>query len=1074
MKSGILTFFILLACFFGLNAQTITGNQVQSSSKPTLDKIFKHYEVVTLNIKEIQSTLNTRSTVKKLQLDLGSKSWPLDLFEYDLYGKDFYLSVSGDNGVTRRPRNKDIKTFKSILRTPRGGWGCLTLTNDFFTGHVVDAGQSIYFEMVSSLDPAAPKDEIVIYSESDVIRNSGITCGFEEYEKAMQLNQKESHNNDINSRGVCRSVDIALSCDKTLHDAKGGVAQADAFMTSVLNNVQTNYDNEFNDAVEFTISTVFVASTVGGDPWNGSTTINAQLDQHRAWGNSGGYGGASYAVATNWTRKFTSGAIGLAWLSAVCSSFRYNVCSDYGGSVGGGLRVLQAHELGHNFSCQHDAAGSNTIMAPAVNGSNTWSSNSISSVNNYLPGLGCLGTCSAGDPPVANFKGNPTFVCATGKVQFTDLSTGSPSSWLWTFPGGSPSTSTQQNPLVTYTTKGVYDVTLKVTNQFGSNEETFSLYIDVEAKAVPIFTTSVIDRDLTTTNNSLNGDSYLWSFGDGNKSTEEEPYHTYAEDGVYTVELAVTNRCGTVKKNVKVNVVTPNEANFSSDVQDGCSVLKVKYKNLSSKNSNTFEWEFPGGNPSKSTLKEPIVTYTEKGQFDVKLTAFNSRYRHTKYEVKYIKVDSTPIANFEAAAPLGNLIKFINKSIDATTYAWDFGDNSKSSEVEPEHNFPGPGKYNVCLISTGKCGKDTTCQEVEISTTLNSKFSIDNAKGCVPFEVQFKNNSTGATSYEWSFPGGNPSSSTDPNPKVTYDKVGVYDVTLVAINGTDKSTLSQTAFINVGAAPVAEYQSTVSGYAVSFNNTSKNGGSYLWDFGDKETSTEENPTHTYKAEGEYEVTMTMTNDCGTSELKQRVIVYLIPKVNFSSSKTRICAGDHVTFLDESSKDVNDWAWQFEGGEPATSTEKNPLIYYAKPGFYAAKLTVKNTNGENFITKSNYIEVISSVLCPDKTGKKRKVQLGEESDPGKSLNNRNRTNAELTVLPNPNSGVFNILLGQVSPKSGISVVLSDIMGRKLYVNNSPEVHGGVINLNLNYLESGTYLLQCKMDDILLSKKLIINK
>ena len=175
---------------------------------------------------------------------------------------------------------------------------------------------------------------------------------------------------------------------------------------------------------------------------------------------------------------------------------------------------------------------------------------------------------------------NPTFVCATGKVQFTDLSTGSPSSWLWTFPGGSPSTSTQQNPLVTYTTKGVYDVTLKVTNQFGSNEETFSLYIDVEAKAVPIFTTSVIDRDLTTTNNSLNGDSYLWSFGDGNKSTEEEPYHTYAEDGVYTVELAVTNRCGTVKKNVKVNVVTPNEANFSSDVQDGCSVLKVKYKKI--------------------------------------------------------------------------------------------------------------------------------------------------------------------------------------------------------------------------------------------------------------------------------------------------------------------------------------------------------------------------------------------------------------------------------------------------------------------------------------------------------------
>ncbi|MFZ1516502.1 MAG: PKD domain-containing protein [Saprospiraceae bacterium] len=1074
MKSGILTFFILLACLLGLNAQTFNATQVQSSAKPTLDKIFKHYEVVTLNIKEIQSSLNTRSTVKKIQLDFGSKSWPLDLFEYDLYGKDFYLSVSGDQGVTRKPRNKEIKTYKSILRTPRGGWGCLTLTNDFFNGHVVDAGQSIYFEMVYSLDPNAPKNEVVIYNESDVIRNSGIACGFEEYEKAMHLNPKEAHTNEINSRGVCRSVDIALSCDKTLHDNKGGVPQADAFMTSVLNNVQTNYDNEFADAVEFTISTIFVASTVGGDPWNGSTTINAQLDQHRSWGNSGGYGGASYAVATNWSKKWSSGAIGLAWLSAVCSSFRYNVCSDYGGSVGGGLRVLQAHELGHNFSCQHDNAGSNTIMAPAVNGSNSWSTASINSVNNYLPGLGCLGTCSAGDAPVANFKGVPTLVCATGKVQFTDLSTGTPSSWLWTFPGGSPSTSALQNPLVTYTTKGVYDVTLKVTNQFGSNEETFSLYIDVEAKAVPIFTTNVTDRDLTTTNNSLNGDSYLWSFGDGNKSTEFEPYHTYAEDGVYTVELAVTNRCGTVKKNVKVNVVTPNEANFSSDVQDGCSVLKVKYKNLSSKNSNTFEWEFPGGNPSKSTLKEPVVTYTEKGQFDVKLTAFNSRYRHTKYEIKYIKVDSTPISDFEAGAPLGNLIKFTNKSIDATSYAWDFGDNSKSSETEPEHNFPGPGKYNVCLISTGKCGKDTTCQEVEISTTLNSRFSIDNAKGCVPFEVQFKNNSTGATSYEWSFPGGNPSTSTDPNPKVTYDKVGTYDVTLVAINGTDKSTLSQTSFINVGAAPVAEYQSVVSGYAVSFTNASKNGGTYLWNFGDMETSTEENPTHTYKAEGEYEVTMTMTNDCGISELKQRVIVYLIPKVNFSSTKTRICAGDQVNYIDESSKDVNDWNWQFEEGEPATSIDKNPSVTYKKPGIYAVKLTVKNTNGENFITKTNYIEVISSVLCPDKTGKKRKVQLGEESDPGKSINSRSRINADVNIFPNPNNGIFNISLGPISPNAKISLVLTDMMGRELYINSAPEIQDGFMSMHLNYLESGTYILQCKLDSDILTKKLVITK
>ncbi|MBK8403509.1 MAG: PKD domain-containing protein [Saprospiraceae bacterium] len=241
-----------------------------------------------------------------------------------------------------------------------------------------------------------------------------------------------------------------------------------------------------------------------------------------------------------------------------------------------------------------------------------------------------------------------------------------------------------------------------------------------------------------------------------------------------------------------------------------------------------------------------------------------------------------------------------------------------------------------------------------------------------------------------------------------------------------------------------------------------------------ETSTEENPTHTYKAEGEYEVTMTMTNDCGISELKQRVIVYLIPKVNFSSSKTRICAGDQVNYVDESSKDVNDWNWQFEGGKPATSIDKNPSVTYEKPGIYAVKLTVKNTNGENFITKTNYIEVISSVLCPDKTGKKRKVLLGEESDPAKSINTRNRFNAEVNILPNPNNGIFNISLGPISANAKISLILTDMMGRELYVNSTPEIQGGFISMHLNYLESGTYVLQCKLDSDIVTRKLVITK
>ncbi|MBW6460489.1 MAG: lamin tail domain-containing protein [Bacteroidales bacterium] len=85
-----------------------------------------------------------------------------------------------------------------------------------------------------------------------------------------------------------------------------------------------------------------------------------------------------------------------------------------------------------------------------------------------------------GSPPVANFSGNPTTLYAGGTVDFTDLSAGTVDSWLWEFPGGQPATSTEQNPQdILYATAGVYDVTLKVTNIFGTDEMLKEDYIDV-------------------------------------------------------------------------------------------------------------------------------------------------------------------------------------------------------------------------------------------------------------------------------------------------------------------------------------------------------------------------------------------------------------------------------------------------------------------------------------------------------------------------------------------------------------------------------------------------------------------
>jgi PKD repeat protein len=90
-----------------------------------------------------------------------------------------------------------------------------------------------------------------------------------------------------------------------------------------------------------------------------------------------------------------------------------------------------------------------------------------------------MGSSVPPEPPVADFAGSPTTVEEGQSVQFTDLSTNNPTSWSWDFPGGSPSSSTVSNPIVTYNTAGSYDVTLTVTNSAGPNSKTEPAYITV-------------------------------------------------------------------------------------------------------------------------------------------------------------------------------------------------------------------------------------------------------------------------------------------------------------------------------------------------------------------------------------------------------------------------------------------------------------------------------------------------------------------------------------------------------------------------------------------------------------------
>ena len=146
--------------------------------------------------------------------------------------------------------------------------------------------------------------------------------------------------------------------------------------------------------------------------------------------------------------------------------------------------------------------------------------------------------------PIPSFVAGPTVGCAPFDVTFTDQSSGTPTAWNWSFPGGTPSTSTLQNPTITYGSAGTYEVTLEAIDNNGANSITQSSFITVLDVPVADYSFMVNGAEVTFTNATTGAVSYSWNFGDGSFSTDENPVHTYTNPGTYTVELTGANGCG--------------------------------------------------------------------------------------------------------------------------------------------------------------------------------------------------------------------------------------------------------------------------------------------------------------------------------------------------------------------------------------------------------------------------------------------------------------------------------------------------------------------------------------------------
>lgn len=197
------------------------------------------------------------------------------------------------------------------------------------------------------------------------------------------------------------------------------------------------------------------------------------------------------------------------------------------------------------------------------------------------------------------------------------------------------------------------------------------------------------------------------------------------------------------------------------------------------------------------------------------------------------------------------------------SWLWDFGDGNTSTMQNPTHTYTFPGVYTVCLITTDSCSSDTSCASVTITCSQpTAGFSNTSSSLMASFTDTSTSTST-INSWLWDFGDGNTSSFQ--NPTHTYAFSGIYTVCLIATNTCGSSdTACSSVTITQCNAPDAGFSHTPNGLTLDFMDTSTTSSlilSWLWDFGDGNTSSMQDPSHTYSLPGVYTVCLIVNDSC---------------------------------------------------------------------------------------------------------------------------------------------------------------------------------------------------------------------
>ncbi len=368
------------------------------------------------------------------------------------------------------------------------------------------------------------------------------------------------------------------------------------------------------------------------------------------------------------------------------------------------------------------------------------------------------------------FSADKTRIAPGQTIQFTDQSSNTPTFWIWGFEGADVEDSPLQNPVVTYSDPGTYSVSLSASNsgnQGGLTKENYitvveSLEADFSYNATEIVTGSSVQFSDISAGEAPTSWSQTFEGGTPSTSTSKNPTVAYNNGGVFSVTLEVTN--GLETKSVTVaNAVKVND----------CAILSGTYQV-----STLLFDEF-------TVVHEVEVTLADNGVYDF------SDLTGGLYGQIYSAQEDNP----------GQVLE---------TTCGEFAIVSQPDVVYGGDEFNGGGSMNADGSFTlswsnffGDYGVSTFYKKGEY---IYADFESNTASIVAGQQVRFFDISVGdGLTYEWSFEGGSPATSTEANPRVTYSSDGSFAVTLTVTDAQGRiATETKSAFIQVEPSSCAD------------------------------------------------------------------------------------------------------------------------------------------------------------------------------------------------------------------------------------------------------------------------------